>query len=533
MRSQLTQTFREIQMPSRLWKSAHEIEMVAQWETEIDALVVERDKCLFMADAAESNIAALRIKVASLTNANAAVSSLPVETLAAIFNLATSSTTIRATARRSPEVVISHVSSRWRHIALTTASLWTTITLSLPNYSSWFYTYLARSQKMPITLTMQLKSPVFPNYPNYFPGHFKILDDVAHRLCRLEVKSDTRSYMVALYEYWRHLSLPLLQYLHLGLGDLPREGEASFDDLLDDVSNPGSLFKEAPAIRTLSLNYFAFEDCVLPTSSITHLHISTGIKSGLVSPSAFVDFLSSFPLLTHLHLEGDLFFEGQSLSSEARRIKLPNLTHLRIASNVYLHHDPIVDMLNVLHAPSLTYLDLEADDHDVISFLSNKNSPDYSSLKTLIVPTRRFFDNLCLEPFARKFPTVTTVHLGQIEGGQLYELFDPEYRMIHTHIWENLTTLTISPRTIPGHIVIPKTEYNTFVDINLLLDLVILRSDAGYPIRKIRVSNDIMDNLMANAHILALIRAKSCDIELSTDSEYEDPFCLSSSPWAI
>lgn len=209
--------------------------------------------------------------------------------------------------------------------------------------------------------------------------------------------------------------------------------------------------------------------------------------------------------------------------SDADRLQLPVLTHLRLKSTEHPEGCLVGGFLNNLHAPSLTHLDLETEGANMAPFLDNNHSPNYRSVKTLIVSANAFKTLPMMVLLSQKFPAITSLDLGPMTGDALRNLFhagadesDP--------IWDRLYTLTVRGQ------LIRVGRDDKYFNVHALQDIVSMRRHAGYPIFKICISGDIMKQLTANPDIWDTIRAQGCNVEQATDLKLEDPFSLETWP---
>ena len=121
---------------------------------------IEKQTCnlLVQLEDLAAKAAAVRSEYNTLLNLDAPTSDLPDEVLALIFEIGTRSNWESA---RDFQVLVSHVSHRWRAIALATAQLWASIryigtTGSIPPRSTGeVLAYLSRSRLSPLDISFQ------------------------------------------------------------------------------------------------------------------------------------------------------------------------------------------------------------------------------------------------------------------------------------------------------------------------------------------------------------------------------------------
>ncbi|KAI0037912.1 hypothetical protein FA95DRAFT_1477837, partial [Auriscalpium vulgare] len=107
-----------------------------------------------------ASVASLLSILDSRINASAPVSRLPSELLVAIFTCSEFAEIewyehvqehVQQAPRTVPWVRFSHVCRRWRHVMLTSPSLWRNLILPLP--PQWARAMIARSQQLPLTIS--------------------------------------------------------------------------------------------------------------------------------------------------------------------------------------------------------------------------------------------------------------------------------------------------------------------------------------------------------------------------------------------
>jgi len=269
--------------------------------------------------------------VDSQRNAHLPISTLPVEILTKIFLLHQHNMTVQT----FDWIKITHVSQRWRDIALNFSHLWIHIPFHHPK---WAKEMITRSQHAcPI---------VKANYiPSLYPSEAQLLKTFLQqhlsRVQVLQIRSTDSQLLAKLFQDIQPTSVPCLSTLSLSVQwqDPGTEPSAVFDFLpiLDSrFLNTNSLRKvKAPTTLRWDLRLF---------SGLTHLRLGDGrnMPRTQTSQCEFLDALRRMPSLQSLHLDESVPPRAVD-KSLLEQVHLPDLRALSVFDTVsaidfFLHH---------------------------------------------------------------------------------------------------------------------------------------------------------------------------------------------------
>jgi hypothetical protein len=342
-------------------------------------------------------------------NDGCAASSLPPELLSAIFLLATPN---RRSRHQIPfEVVLSHVSGRWRDIAVSLPELWKKIHIYSPRSLKWAPSYLQRSGSyfdLDIDIYKWEKSQRTRSGPHRHVALIQALADEIlphfHRVRNMfAICFSERACQSILHRILRAATAPNLQQLQI-----------KFDH------HTSSRFTRPERIRILEqgspqLKFLGFEqaDCLpMPNSlrNITTLHLHHLRPELHLTYPQLVEALTAPHALIYLSLEGDINFSTWPLHLVAPEFQLNHLQGLRFSENGMM----AVKMLLSILAPNLEsiWLDCSYDNFDFLfdapQMTGIQGHGKFPKLRYLTLPTSNLF---LMTKFATIFPSITHLHL--------------------------------------------------------------------------------------------------------------------------
>jgi hypothetical protein len=415
---------------------------------------------------------------------------LPPEVLSMIFIAGKSTikhhhTKAQTTSRQLPfEIVVSHVTSHWRAIAINSPRLWNTIesTYSEPMALERLSAYLARSKASPLDVDFEI-------YQNPFTFDrsimlYMILPHVG-RWRQLSLGTNIGTASSLIHRHFRLLSAPLLKYLSVSTDE-----DAEHMHLIDFCDIQPQIFANgAPNLSTVQLGAFMIHTMRPPLATVTTLQLVEG-DAGNPHASPFrVDYdelrvmLSALRGLINLSLDGDIVDASSWPANNVPAsiddsITLPSLRSLRI---------DMFSALNFIVAPSLDSLTLRdcADSEDSEDW-EGLDVPKFAVLRTLI-----FYNCLFREfkNFFRVLPAVTnfTVDANDVEivqflgvenNGDAGSFQSPSYTP-----WPHLTVMSVPSLPNDGSC---KAS---------LCNMVSSRKSAGYAIRRLQLGRGAMDKM--------------------------------------
>jgi len=266
----------------------------------------------------------------SQRNTHLPISTLPVEILTKIFLLHQ----LNVTVQRLDWIGITHVSQRWREIALNSFRLWIHIPFHHPK---WAKEMIARSQHA---------RPIFKaNYiPALYPSEARLLKSFLQqhlsRVQILDIRGTDSQLLAKLFQDIQPTSVPCLSTLSLSVQQWQDPGTDAVPDFLQILdsrfSNTNSLRKvEAPTTLRWDLRLF---------SGLTHLRLgdSRNMSRTQTSQREFLDALRRMQTLQTLHLDESVLPKAVDKSS-LEPVHLPDLRDLSVFDTVsaiefFLHH---------------------------------------------------------------------------------------------------------------------------------------------------------------------------------------------------
>ena len=266
----------------------------------------------------------------SQRNGHLPISKLPVEILTKIFLLHQHNVTLQTL--RLDWVGITHVSQRWREIALNFSGLWIRIPFHQPK---WAKEMIARSQHA---------CPIVNVYiPSLCPSEARLLKSfLQQHLSRVQVLEiwDTNPHLLAkLFQDIQPTCVPCLSTLSLSMSVQWQEPGTELDSL--QIVN--SRLLNTNSLRKLNISTTPRWDLNL-FSGLTHLKLRAGhnMPRTQTSQHEFLDALRRMPNLQSLHLDGPALPEAVDKSS-LEPVHLPDLRDLTVRDTVptiefFLHH---------------------------------------------------------------------------------------------------------------------------------------------------------------------------------------------------
>ncbi|KIM38141.1 hypothetical protein M413DRAFT_246892 [Hebeloma cylindrosporum] len=257
------------------------------------------------------------------------------------------------------EVILSHVCSDWRNIAINLPFLWTAFKFdsrrraSVPIHK--LKEYLLRSRTQLLELHFDVSIFDYEEWDECYHEPFvqSVEIAVAHagRWRRFTLFTSPTLAKFEFIKWLEHISAPNLEYFAVCLGS---------EELLEGTEdprdiNPSVLIDGAPKLSVIRIDTTSHFHSLPPLSNVTTLTIqdSPGIIDNLYSLRTFRSILM-IPALTNLSIETTMSLDSlQSLGDPTTlpRISMPSLKVLRITGD-----REILGILSVLDAPLLETL---------------------------------------------------------------------------------------------------------------------------------------------------------------------------------
>ena len=292
------------------------------------------------------------------------------ELLSQIFTLATHASCDRYDAILYP-IIISHVTSRWRQIALSTSSLWTSIILTHPSpWSQLWRTaeYLTRSRKRPLDLFLDFRDPSWNWQEDLHTFRWKHMENVMRLLCphvsrwrNLELFTDTWSPIFTFLWYLRKVqSAPMLESLSLSRCNVyfAAQGEVFQPTAL---RQPIPLFGGGDGLKRLRKVVLAGVHVDWSNSGLRdliELELKYHAKDVMPSLGQFITILTGCPHLERLTILGwgPRFETETSVGNLSGPIRLARLKHFVLG---FLDVEYAIELLSLFSFPDLKTLILE------------------------------------------------------------------------------------------------------------------------------------------------------------------------------
>lgn len=392
-------------------------------------------------------------------NQKSPIASLPPELLSYIFELGF---LFSSESSSLPfEIAISHVTSYWRGVALTTRALWSKIDASPQTPLEFIEMYLQRSKLYPLDLRFD-----FFRIPGVSSAEIDGLCDlvIPHigRWSRLFIEGELGTAVTSMLTRISSVTAPSLTYLHIAIEtdytDLDRQG-VEF--------RPQIFIGGAPALSELRLAGVALRHCRPPLAAITTLQLNEVFRMRM-SYARFRDMVSSCPNLTCLTLRHQVV-ERDSWPVEFKSppLHFPSLLSLEFHG----YPDCISNFLLVISAPKLESLSLtDVHTNAFAQLFHSQPVPTFPSLRILTLDNLNWSKTHYVNLY-KAFPSITHLELScQVARHTSIPLgYDSPVLLPHLH------SLTI--RHVP---------YNEDQESHdCLYELVPERIDARHPLTKI------------------------------------------------
>ena len=400
------------------------------------------------------------------------IASIPPELLAIIFEMTLSDDSKRPRHKLPFEVILSHVSSHWRTVAITTPVLWTTIAI-YSSRSDCAANYFQRSGSQ---LLLDIRIDIY-NADRHSGKYWwlrgdglvksvvKTLLPHIHRARSLLVLCCFETTILALLSRFNNSVAPHLQRLRLNIGH-PTSS-------LFSIRPQAFSTKSLPQLTFLETDVHSCIPLTLKNLTTLHLHMLTPLSYS--SYQSFAAMLTAPSSLRNLCIQGSLDVTNSLLSGNEPGLSFNHLKALRLSDGEGLF---AATLLLAISAPNLESLWLGSSYKKYGRFF---NAPSMVAQRVkfpvLKYLTMSFYDfPYCLE-FSTVFPNITHLYLPCANYYRDHTLFET----VLTSHWRHLDTFaTASLRQSQMPII-----------HSALSKILPLRRNAGYPIRQILLDDDL------------------------------------------
>ena len=221
------------------------------------------------------------------------------------------------------EILVSHISQRWRYVAISTPRLWTKIALNAPtsNLFDMANIYILRSKASGLNIFVDIARESITL--EGIASVCALINPHAERWNRIHVDCDWRQ---GFHYFLDQLpaAAPHLQYIKFdrSFDEHPDDGDDRFDAESDI---PRRIFIDGtPCLKSILVSGVTLHSCLPPLTAVTHLQLDHLFVT--VSINRLRTMLTSLSVLTHLAINSDIFVNW----AEAGSIDLPSLRSLHL-----------------------------------------------------------------------------------------------------------------------------------------------------------------------------------------------------------
>ena len=449
----------------------------------------------------------------SLKDDEVTIASLPAELLTLIFIFAgpTGGRRRRVLHQAPFEVILTHVSRRWRRVALAIPQLWNKVDIYSHQSMQWARAYLARSDAPGILLDIHLdlheweqarkikrRAGVSKPSPDVIVNlAFMILPQL-HRIHGLSITCfSEQTCLSLLIAILRYVSAPNLRSLRI-----------KFDRYLSLMFTRPKGFKILEnGSQQLTFLEMYLGDCMPVRKSLrnlTSLHLKNLHGDLHLTYFSLVNILTAPERLVYLSIEGGISMATWPLHSDGPDF---HLNHLK-AFRIYNEGTMAISLLLSMSAPQLESLWLATFSSTFALLLSSPRVSQglrrrgFPALRYLTLPSMNL--SLSVE-LARIFPALAYLHL---PGASSLDFGRPAL----LHSWSSLDTL-----------VFTALRHEDLTQLNVLLSSVLPECRRqGHPIKSLLVEPDFFKIIDEGSTHL---RGETA-VEVVSDDNYQEPWWI-------
>jgi hypothetical protein len=372
-------------------------------------------------------------------------------------------------------VFASHVSRRWRDIAIDSARLWTTIDLVSFQPEYLLQLYLERSKGRSLNIILYDAASYLPDDDDRFPADavpcFIPLLPHLGRCRSILIRASEYNFIFDIVPHLHNIAVPRLEHFEVEIDGSSFEGD--YDRRFD--AGPNIFTSGAPNLTSFELFGISLHSCWPPLSSLTDIILDDGVRSHCMNYDVLCSFLIAAVSVTRLVFKGRvLAFDDDEAIVE---IEVPSVLTLCI-----LGRD--VDFLSYSIGPTVFTPSLQA------LYMEQMGS---SIFHTFVIRLEK-------QTTGARYPRLQSLHLIDIEHDRFYmadlmsatpninhlALLDrsiPHYaRVVFNFIRDYDMGQISTTGSLWPHL---HTITTTVVDIQLLREVVSGRIAGGCPLRKL------------------------------------------------
>lgn len=461
---------------------------IEEAKIEHEELLTTAKEMLARAQDVKASIDTMEKEYAILHNQCSTIYTLPNEILSEIFECLFHSSHHSAGDSLPYELCISHVSRRWRDIAIGSQILWTKLKIKDESPTDMISSYInrsgGRSLDVAITLSMTSKEAI-----KVWPVSLQILPLARQLLLECQSWYTLRQILDDLLV----LHAPYLQSLHI-YTRAPEDSDEYTPNPLRQI-----LINGASALSDLRLIGWTLPRCLPPLSAVTSLALhDTGRMTGW---HEFRDILDGQTALTYLDI-GDIFVYDSFPDDFECAIRLPALCFLQISMRGRCPYPE--DILAVIHAPALVELRMVRLGWQDFEDLSQKLSSSqmlhhFPSLRTIVVVpghstglARPWIAFLSIFPQVKKVTLTRDCYDGQRLSNDNPGYSDSQGGLLNGFI-HNCDAPTTALLLLPQLQVLSFSELTTS-SINPMIEVILRRQSRGLGIKELHLPSALMSD---------------------------------------
>jgi hypothetical protein len=360
-------------------------------------------------------------------------------------------------------LLVSHVSSHWRNIALHSPFLWAAIQFGdgLLKSEDLLHCYLERSQKCLLSVRFD-----FYSHQDRYADCIHTLLQQTTRWRRLVVNATCTEAMMDLWTRLSTRTAPVLTSLEVDYGG----------EYVNELDHPPFTGAGAPVLTSITCRNLSLALALPLSPSLAHIQIGPDDNMSPWYESELGWVLRNAPSLKSLVFQHDVCIASASASHPiSTHMRVPSLLSLEISCPLLSKGTHIGDLFVRIIAPNLQHLILDFPDSSMISefiqsFRETPLSVKFPQLQTLGLHLHRVHDDLLAE-LCDALPGVTSILSTQGNGQTILELLDASNGHVH---WRQLQSVSVSWVVQKSH-------------LGLLCTVVSSRLMAGCPISQLQV----------------------------------------------
>lgn len=367
------------------------------------------------------------------------------------------------------EILMTHVSSHFREIAIGTHTLWASIHITTTRTVEELAVYMARSDECALSVRIDDSTPIAKAREK-----INLILPCVDRYHQLTIDTIQESADLPIIRCFSDRDAPNLKHLSISVEDV-EEG-------IVNIGTSSNIFASgAPMLSFVRLRGITMALFNPPLNNVTTLHLDQ--TSSLPIPYAkFRHMITASPSLKNLSIYGDII--STAWPGTTNQIDLPCLRSLRLCGISGVTYSGLLLGINAPWLESLVLKDVQESDLD--QFLASPDVYKFPLLQHLSFHDFEVSSRAYAEIF-RAFPAITQFSTTYFNRTPtiLYLLAQWNTALPSALIWPKLHTLSF---------------LLDFDDDELIKDVVQTRIISGYPLEKLRVGTGSNLSLLPHYH---------------------------------